>query len=147
MVVQDIENIDDVKLWLKRGKGVAKEIDSLKDAKAYAEERASYAKATLSKTKTSHTNDNKIAKAMAEVAEYSSKIDSQINELTHTLQDIQSIVYKVSDSQERTVLLNRYVIMLPVHECAEKLGYCQRQELRYHNNALSSVLSILKGGI
>lgn len=127
------------KQWLRRARGIDREINALIEAKEQELARllsvtAKLTGETVTSTKDPHKYDHLI--------ELDELIDRKIDELAAMKAEIITAIYRLKDGRYRTVLLEYYVNMHTFAEIAEQMGHSERHITRLHGHAL-----IALGGI
>ena len=126
------------KEWLSRGRWLRREIDTLREAKRAAEDRA----AGLSSGASAGRRGPKGRRdaAMVQAAQYGMELDERIAELEMVLSEITRAIAAVDEGSLRLLLLSRYVLFKKWEQIALDMGYSYTNvTYRLHPKALEAV--------
>ena len=128
------------KQWLNRGYKLNCEIDELEKSKATMRDRLisatpSYEACGGTTSPDPHKYDLYV--------KYCLEIDKQIDELCRIKSEIQSVIFKIDDTEIRTLLFARYINFETFEQIAVILGRSWRWVMYSHNEALHMVEKIL----
>ena len=126
------------KEWLGRGRGVMREIDTLRAAKRAAMTRATSVTPEI-RTKISVGSRSRGDAALVAVSEYSRELDNRIADLEAVLTEISRAIYAVDDSILRLLLIKRYIMFESFEQIAVDLHFAYRHTTRLHAIALCTV--------
>jgi len=139
MTTPDNITTADIKRWLSRGRGIAREIEALKEAKTVAVNRAASVSARAG-NKRLGGRKSRLEDKLVTVEVYSDEIDTKITDLHATLMEIMHAIYTIDDSNQRQVLIGRYIQFKHWWEIADSMGYCVNNVRDHlHRKALNAM--------
>ena len=136
-------DIDAVKKWLNRGRGIDKEIRSLMIAKAAAELRATNI-TSRAREKVTTKSRGRRDDALIILAEISADIDAQLARINPILVEIAEVIFSVDNTTYRTLLIQRYMLFRPWNEIALEMHYSPQHLKRLHGEALQLIANVCK---
>lgn len=95
---------------------------------------------------TGHCPSDKVGSAVTKIIDLEHKIDSEIDELIKTREEITAVLRKVESERYRTLLEMRYISNsnMTWEQIAEKMNREVRTVHRWHGNSLKIIEKILK---
>lgn len=129
------------KQWLSRARFIDREIALLQKTKEETRDN-------LTKITQNYENDGaqmtKDPHKFDRLAEINDMIDRKQKELIEAKAEIMATIFFLSDSMQRTVLLNYYVRGVPLKEIAVMVKYSYRQTRRFHDSGVVIIDDLLK---
>ena len=137
--------IEQVKVWLERGRGLYREIEILKEAREKAEYKAQGIKIGVSDdTKIAEVAKSRDDKKLIALVNTSLELDKQIAKLDEILAEISIVINKVEDAQLRTLLTSRYILNKNWIEIGELMTFSSDYVRKsMHTKALYSASDII----
>ncbi len=87
---------------------------------------------------------DKVGKLSAKLADYDNKILAKLKKAIAKLDNIRTVIEAVPDEKLRRLLRLKYINGYTFEQIAVKLGYCDRQIYRLHNEALQVVKDVIE---
>lgn len=131
---------EETRVWLRRGRGLRKNIEALQQSKLDAFESAT---STTAQAGASRSGSD-VSRKAERFAILSAEIDRQIRELDQIMAEITSAISLVGDPTLRTILLDRYVRCLHWDEIGRHVGYSPVHVHRLHHDALDALNHVME---
>lgn len=127
--------------FLRRARGVDREIDTLIEAKQRTRDRLLQITQTYERSEAQTTKDlHKFDK----LVEYENQIDQKIDELVALKIEINTVIAKLKNRNQRIALASYYVDMKTWEQVAVDMHYSYQHIMYIHKNALIEVDKLLK---
>lgn len=130
--------------WLSRGINIQKEIDALRRAREIAFTKATketYAPKEVNvQTSGKTSNEHEFVK----YADYGTELDKYLSRLEEVRCEILKVIQGVNSSEQRTVLVHRYINGLSWDDISELTGFSRQTVVAYHGQALKEIKNFLK---
>ena len=128
----------EVKAWLNRGRGVLREVETMKAAKYAAEVRASGMTVGMHE-KIARSQQLRGDELLVKLSDYSAELDARIAELYSILAEIAQAIYSVEEGMLRLLLINRYILFKRWEQIAVDMNYRYQHVHRLHGKALEAI--------
>jgi len=139
-VIRGCCQVQEIKGWLRRGRGLQAEIKLLEAAKDMSEYRATKTGAGVIKNMTTAVKKARNDAMLVKHADYCEQVDRKIDELYRVLNEIEYAINGVDDSILRQLLTRRYILCYPWHKIATELSYnTDHVRGRLHDRALAQI--------
>lgn len=94
----------------------------------------------------SNQSGDKLGAAVARIIEAENRLSDELEMLEATEREVVTTISRIQDKALSTLLYERYINGKTFEQIAVDLGYCWRQTIRLHGNALIKVGEILTKG-
>lgn len=135
---------DAVKQFLIKGRDLQYEYDELVKAKRKALDLACNTSIDYSKVKVQTSSQSATETKFAAYTEYCLLLDKKVEELAAYRTRILNLIWKLTDSIQRTLLIARYVNCETWEKIAEDMMYDVRHIYRIHSAALKELEEVIE---
>ena len=89
---------------------------------------------------TQRNTEARFVRILAMIADYEEKVCSELEQLTLLKEEIRRIIMNVQDSNERIILMGRYLDHMHWRAIGDRIGASERTVRRWHEDALAHVV-------
>lgn len=130
---------DEIKTWLLQYRTLDRNIDRLREEKAFWMAKATAVTPVWSRMPKARGGNDKLPGAVEKVIEIEQEIDQKIGELVTLRRQIGDRIASLEDDRLRELLLRYYIDGNTWEAVAEKMGYSLRHVLRMHEEAMRNM--------